>query len=94
MREARRLGRKDTVTGAYVKQNMIFADAFNYYIFGGQQVIQPDRLKELDTAEIQKAVNSHRKARDYKEHGKGEFLAGFYKEDKLIPVITLVIFSS
>lgn len=94
MREARRLGRKDTVTGAYVKQNMIFADAFNYYIFGGQQVIQPDRLKELDTAEIQKAVNSHRKARDYKEHGKGEFLAGFYKEDKLIPVITLVIFFS
>ena len=152
------MGRKDTVTGAYVKQNTIFADAFNYYIFGGQQVIRPEQLKELDTAEIvvpygadgagepeqkyrdvmksltamqdenaaylllgienqsdvhyampvknlvydtlhyakqvQEAANSHRKAKDYKEHGKGEFLSGFYKEDKLIPVITLVIFFS
>lgn len=52
MREVRRLGRKDTVTGAYMKQNTIFADAFNYYIFGGQQVIRPDHLRELDTAEI------------------------------------------
>ena len=152
------MGRKDTVTGAYVKQNTIFADAFNYYIFDGQQVIRPDQLRELDTAEIvvpygadgagepeqkyrdvmksltamqdenaaylllgienqsdvhyampvknlvydaihyakqvQEAANSHRKAKDYKEHGKGEFLSGFYKEDKLIPVITLVIFFS
>ena len=152
------MGRKDMVTGAYVKQNTIFADAFNYYIFGGQQVIRPEQLKELDTAEIvvpygadgagepeqkyrdvmksltamqdenaaylllgienqsdvhyampvknlvydtlhyakqvQEAANSHRKAKDYKEHGKGEFLSGFYKEDKLIPVITLVIFFS
>ena len=46
------MGRKDTVTGAYVKQNTIFADAFNYYIFDGQQVIRPDQLRELDTAEI------------------------------------------
>ena len=152
------MGRKDTVTGAYVKQNTIFADAFNYYIFDGQQVIRPDQLRELDTAEfvvpygadgagepeqkyrdvmksltamqdenaaylllgienqsdvhyampvknlvydaihyakqVQEAANSHRKAKDYKEHGKGEFLSGFYKEDKLIPVITLVIFFS
>lgn len=127
-------------------------------MYGGQQVIRPDQLKELDTAEIvvpygadgagepeqkyrdvmksltamqdentaylllgienqsdvhyampvknlvydaihyakqvQEAANSHRKAKDYKEHDKGEFLSGFYKEDKLIPVITLVIFFS
>ena len=44
--------------------------------------------------QVQEAANSHRKAKDYKEHGKGEFLSGFYKEDKLIPVITLVIFFS
>ncbi len=152
------MGRKDTVTKTYMEQNVVFADAFNYYIFGGQQVILPEQLKELNTTEIvvpygadgagepeqkyrdvmksltamqdenaaylllgienqsdvhyaipvknlvydamhyakqvQKAANSHRRAKDYKEHGKGEFLSGFYKEDKLIPVITLVIFFS
>ena len=152
------MGRKDTVTKTYMEQNVVFADAFNYYIFGGQQVILPEQLKELNTTEIvvpygadgagepeqkyrdvmksltamqdenaaylllgienqsdvhyaipvknlvydamhyakqvRKAANSHRRAKDYKEHGKGEFLSGFYKEDKLIPVITLVIFFS
>lgn len=44
--------------------------------------------------QVQEAANSHRKAKDYKEHNRGEFLSGFYKEDRLIPVITLVIFFS
>lgn len=154
----RGLGRKDTVTKDYMKQNTIFADAFNYYIYGGQQRILPGQLQELDTTEIvvpygaddagepeqvyrdvmkrvvamkdeyaaylllgienqgdvnyampvknwlydainyakqvQKAANSHRKAKDSKGHSKGEFLSGFYKEDRLIPVITLVILFS
>ena len=37
----------------------------------------------------------HKKQKDSKRHQKisnGEFLSGFYKEDKLIPVITLVLF--
>ncbi len=150
------MGRKDTVTKDYMKQNTIFADAFNYYIYGGQQRILPGQLQELDTTEIvvpygaddageqvyrdvmkrvvamkdeyaaylllgienqgdvnyampvknwlydainyakqvQKAANSHRKAKDSKGHSKGEFLSGFYKEDRLIPVITLVILFS
>ena len=48
----RGLGRKDTVTKDYMKQNTIFADAFNYYIYGGQQRILPGQLQELDTTEI------------------------------------------
>lgn len=152
------MGRKDTVTKDYMKQNTIFADAFNYYIYGGQQRIMPEQLQELDTTEIivpygaddagepeqvyrdvmksmvamkdehaaylllgienqsdvhyampvknlvydainyakqvQKAANSHREAKDFKGHSKGEFLSGFYKEDRLIPVITLVILFS
>ena len=43
---------------------------------------------------IQEAANSHRRAKEYKERGKGEFLSGFYKGDKLIPVVALVIFFS
>ena len=46
------MGRKDTVTKNYMKQNTIFADAFNYYIYGGQQRILPGQLQELDTTEI------------------------------------------
>ena len=45
VREVRRLGRKDTVTRAYIKQHTNFADAFNYYIFGGLQVIRRDQLR-------------------------------------------------
>ena len=152
------MGRKDTVTKDYMKQNTIFADAFNYYIYGGQQRIFPKQLRELDTTEIvvpygaddaeepeqvyrdvmksvvamkdehaaylllgienqsevnyampvknllydainyakqvQKAANSHKEAKDSIGHNKGEFLSGFYQEDRLIPVITLIILFS
>lgn len=46
------MGVKDTVTTKYMRQNEIFADAFNYFVYGGEQVIHPDSLKELDTREI------------------------------------------
>ena len=46
------LGVKDTVTTKYMRQNEIFADAFNYFVYGGEQVIHPESLKELDTREI------------------------------------------
>ena len=44
--------------------------------------------------QVQKAASSHREAKDSKGHSKGEFLSGFYKADRLIPVITLVILFS
>lgn len=46
LEEVRGLGHKDTVTETYMEQNIVFADAFNYYIFGGQQVIRPNRLRQ------------------------------------------------
>lgn len=46
------LGVKDTITAKYMRQNEIFADAFNFFIYNGEQVIGPDSLKELDTREI------------------------------------------
>lgn len=46
------MGVKDTVTTKYMRQNEIFADAFNYYVYGGEQVINPESLEELDTREI------------------------------------------
>ena len=46
------MGKKDTVTKEYLRQNTIFADVFNYAIFNGKQVIQPDQLVDRDVSEI------------------------------------------
>ncbi len=47
------MGLKDTATVKYMRQNAIFADAFNYFVYDGKQVIDPDSLEELDTREIE-----------------------------------------
>ena len=152
------MGKADTATKAYTRHNDIFADAFNFYLYGGKQVISSEHLHELDTTElsipygtdqtgkpvqkyrdvfkglsamedgraaylllgienqstihyaapvknllydvlqyvnqVEKAARNHRKEKDYKGRKEGEFLSGFYKEDKLLPVITLIILFS
>lgn len=148
------MGAADTVTKAYMRENVIFADAFNYLIYDGEPVIEPEKLKELDATEIaspfgngdtEEAVQKyrdilksavimqdekasyvllgienqtdihyampvrnmiydalqygkqvsdvstrHRKASE-KPQTRGEYLSGFYKKDKIVPVITLVV---
>jgi hypothetical protein len=151
------LGIKDTVTAKYMRQNEIFADAFNYFVYDGEQVIDPSNLEELDTREIdvpyggevgaeqpiqrtrdviksvtamtdkktaylvlaienqsnihyamavknmvydalqyakqvEKAITSHKKSNDYKGVNSDEYLSGFMKDDRLMPVMTLVIY--
>lgn len=159
----------DIITKDYVKDAGIFADIFNYYIYGGRQVILPELLTERDSTKIalpygadgavvpvqkfrdvqklyaamtdgkmeyvlygaenqaeihyamavknnlydvleyagqvEEAAKSHRKEmKQKKEQGAadtdsdkktpstGEFLSGFWKEDRLIPSITVTIF--
>ncbi len=159
----------DAVTKDYVKDAGVFADIFNYYIYGGRQVILPEHLTERDSTKIalpygadgavvpiqrfrdvqklyaamtdgkmeyvlygaenqteihyamavknnlydaleyagqvEEAAKSHRKEmKRKKEQGKisteegrktpntGEFLSGFWAEDRLIPSITVTIF--
>ena len=161
--------RADTITKDYVKDAGVFADIFNYYIYGGRQVILPEQLTERDSTKIalpygadgavvpvqkfrdvqklyaamtdgkmeyvlygaenqaeihyampvknnlydaleyagqvEEAAKSHRKEMKRKkeegeasaeEGGKtpsaGEFLSGFWVEDRLIPSITVTIF--
>ena len=157
------MGQKDITTKDYMKENTVFADAFNKFIYKGEQVIKPENLKPLDTditaipygadgagvptqryrdvlksatamedengvylllgiesqaevhhampvrnmvydalqyaAQVEEAARSHREARKAgdpkevaKKPDKGEYLSGFYKEDRLIPVITLVVY--
>ena len=42
----------DTITKDYISDREIFSDVFNYYIYGGQQVIAPEQLEERDPTEI------------------------------------------
>ena len=166
------MGKKDVVTKDYMDNAEVFADAFNYFLFGGREVIDPLKLHTMDTTEIgmpygqgntitpvqkfrddfkylsamedetaaylllgienqseihramavknmvydalqyatqvEKAALSHRKAGKNKISGPeeetvqgarkspkaAEYLSGFYKEDRLIPVITLVVLFS
>ena len=46
------MGYADGTAKEYTRQNDIFADAFNFYLYGGAQTIKPDQLRELDTAEL------------------------------------------
>jgi len=149
------VGIKDTITKEYMADNKIFADAFNYFIYDGEQVIKPDNLKPLDTTlvevpygisgensptqkfrdelknlvikednkaiyavlgienqseihyampvknmlydaleyanQVKKTTQSHKKTKD-KSPSNAEYLSGFYKTDRLVPVITLVIY--
>ncbi len=146
---------KDTYTKKYMSNNNVFADAFNFLIYDGKEVIKPKNLKTLDTTalsipfgndtnapvqkirdllksaeikqdenniylilgvenqsevhyampvrnmlydvleyagQVENTTKTHRKNKEYKGVSTGEFLSGFYKNDKLIPVITLVIY--
>ena len=156
------MGYADATTKSYTKQNHIFADAFNFYLYGGKQMIKPEQLHELDVEElsilpgadrkgnrkgeavqkyrdvlkrvtamedgkaaylllgienqsavhyaapvrnllydalqyarqIEETAKNHRESGDYRGRREGEFLSGFYRDDKLIPVITLIILFS
>lgn len=43
---------KDTITKDYMQDSETFADAFNFLIYGGKQVIKPEQLRPLDTTSI------------------------------------------
>ena len=147
-----RVGAIDTEAKAYLSSPDKVADAFNYWIYGGKNIIKPEELKELDTTavvlpfgnnakqplqkirdvlklytamqdkqacylilglEIQASIHyampvrnmlydamgyaqqvsnlvAKNKADGVKLVG-GEYLTGLRKEDKLMPIITLVV---
>lgn len=45
-------GRLDAEGKRYVNNKKIFADAFNYLIYSGKQIIKPEALHPVDTTEI------------------------------------------
>ena len=150
------MGKIDALTKKYMSNSSVFADAFNFYIYGGEQVIKPENLHPLDTTavgipfgkgtkgqpvqkyrdilkyitamedekaaylvlgienqanihyampprnllydaleytrQVEKISASHRKENNKIFHNTAEYLSGFYREDRLLPVITLVVY--
>ena len=46
------MGNTDTLAKQYMSDNRVFADAFNFYLYSGRQVIQPGNLHPMDTTAI------------------------------------------
>ena len=46
------MGDKDIVTKEYMQDSAIFADAFNFLLYGGEQRIKPEQLRPVDTTAI------------------------------------------
>jgi hypothetical protein len=46
------MSEKDGKSKEFLRTNERFADAFNYYMYNGEQVIKPENLEERDTAEL------------------------------------------
>ena len=69
------MGMADTVTKAYMRKNNIFADAFNYLIYEGKPVVDPEQLRELDTTEIALPFGSQEK-----ENGQSNDLVQKYRD--------------
>ena len=46
------MGKKDVITKSFMSDRRHFADAFNYHMFDGHQVIKADSLNPVDTAEL------------------------------------------
>ena len=132
------MGAIDAETKTYLSDRKRFADAFNFSVYGGDEVIQADYLKELDTTaiampygadakvavqkyrdllklytampvrgmlydalnyarQVTEAAASYRKERENEDTTaktgltQEEYLSGFRKDDRLIPVITLTL---
>ena len=41
--------KKDNIEKEYFKNNIVFSNLINYYLYGGKNIISPDDLEELDT---------------------------------------------
>lgn len=75
---------------AYLMLGLEAQDQVHYAIPVRNMLYDALRYKK----QVEERALAHRKARDSKGHSSGEFLSGFYKEDRLIPVITLVLLLS
>jgi len=75
------LGKIDSKTNQYMSENDHFADIFNYYIYRGRQVIDPDKLQELDRTSLSIIYGEDPKKSDTDEDYRDVFKLLTAKED-------------
>lgn len=46
------MGKVDIATKQYMSHRDVIADAFNFYIYDGRQVIKPEKLQKIDNTEV------------------------------------------
>ena len=46
------MGKVDIATKQYMSHRDVIADAFNFYIYDGRQVIEPEKLQKIDNTEV------------------------------------------
>lgn len=98
------MGRVDIVTKDWdvFKQACLMADREAAYLLLGIEnhatvhYAMPVKNMSYDALQYAGQVTAiakrHRKENDYAGHSGGEYLSGFYKEDRLLPVITLAVY--
>ena len=78
------MGEMDRVTRKYMSDNRVFADAVNFYFYGGEQRVDPERLRELDPSQIA-SFRKKGKARSMERRRDVlKYLAGKQDEDGVI----------
>ena len=65
------MGVEDAVTKAYLQDNEVFADVFNYRLFDGEPVIRPEELREMDSTQIIFLPDKSAETGDPEETGSG-----------------------
>ena len=84
------MGTADMVTKEYMRENAVFADAFNYLIYNGKKVIDPAKLKEIDPTEIALPFGDEEKAGEDKK-GKVQGIIDGISDGHRIMNIRLVL---
>lgn len=46
------MGKIDIATKQYMSHKNIIADAFNFYVYDGVQIIKPEKLQKIDNTEV------------------------------------------
>ena len=84
------MSKKDTVTKAFMRENTVFADAFNYLIFNGKKVIQPEQLQELDTTELVQLIAKGKNNKNESVQKYRDILKAAVIMDPLIPKYMII----
>ena len=85
--------KEDVYESDYLEKEEIFADLVNGVLYHGEQVMLAESMAyDRQWKKLRAAHEKERTEKSKKPMTSDEFLSGMRKEDKFIPVITIVIY--